>query len=333
MNILVTGAAGYIGSVLTEALLENGHSVIALDNLKQGHREAVAPGATFVFADLNDPQTLDKTFNEFQIDAVMHLAAETSVEASMANPGDYFRSNVVYGMNLLDAMLKHNVHKLVFSSTAAVYGNPRKVPIEESDPTIPVNPYGESKLTFERILHWYGCACGLKFISLRYFNAAGASKQFGRDHHPETLLIPNILKVALGQAEYMSIFGTDYDTRDGSCIRDYIHVLDIARAHILALQRLENGVCNKAYNLGGGNEYTVLEILKAARDITGTEIPAVVHPRRSGDPVSLIASSDLAQAELGWQPQHSDLKTIIASAWDWQKDHPYGYNTTSKESA
>ena len=332
MKILVTGAAGYIGSVLTEALLENGHSVIALDNLNQGHREAVAPGATFVFADLNDSQTLDKIFSEFQVDAVMHLAAEPSVETSMTNPGDYFRSNVVYGMNLLDTMLKHNVRKLVFSSTAAVYGNPIKIPIEESDPTIPVNPYGESKLIFEKILHWYGRAYGLKFISLRYFNAAGASEQFGRDHHPETLLIPNILKVALGQAGYMSVFGTDYNTRDGSCIRDYIHVLDLAHAHILALQHLENGACNKAYNLGGGNEYTVLEVIKAARDITGTEIPVVIHPRRPGDPVSLIASFDLAQAELGWQPQYSDLKTIIASAWNWQKDHPYGYNTISEKS-
>lgn len=326
MNILVTGAAGYIGSVVTEELIREGNLVIALDNLKQGHREAVATEAVFIQGDLDSWQELEGVFRYHQIDAVMHLAAESLVEHSMTDPRRYFQSNVIYGMNLLSAMLKYDVYKLIFSSTAAIYGEPKKIPIEENAPTMPMNPYGESKLMFERILSWYGHAYGLRFISLRYFNAAGASERFGEDHNPETHLIPNVLNAALGQQEYMPVFGTDYDTKDGSCIRDYIHVLDVAKAHILALKHLEKNECNKAYNLGNGKGYSVIEVIETARKVINAQIPVVIHPRRGGDPPILVASSDLAKLELGWQPEYSELESIIESAWRWQKTHPHGYN-------
>lgn len=326
MNILVTGAAGYIGSVVTEELIREGNLVIALDNLKQGHREAVATEAVFIQGDLDSWQELEGVFRYHQIDAVMHLAAESLVEHSMTDPRRYFQSNVIYGMNLLSAMLKYDVYKLIFSSTAAIYGEPKKIPIEENAPTMPMNPYGESKLMFERILSWYGHAYGLRFISLRYFNAAGASERFGEDHNPETHLIPNVLNAALGQQKYMPVFGTDYDTKDGSCIRDYIHVLDVAKAHILALKHLEKNECNKAYNLGNGKGYSVIEVIETARKVINAQIPVVIHPRRGGDPPILVASSDLAKLELGWQPEYSELESIIESAWRWQKTHPHGYN-------
>ena len=255
----------------------------------------------------------------------MHLGAESLVGDSMNAPGRYFKSNIINGTNLLDAMLKHDVHKIIFSSTAAVYGEPDKTPIEESDPTTPVNPYGESKLIFERILHWYGHAYGLRFICLRYFNAAGASERFGEDHAPETHLIPNILKVALGQQKQIPVFGTDYPTGDGSCIRDYIHVTDIAEAHILALKYLDTGAANKAYNLGNNKGYSVIDVIETARMVTGNEIPTLIQPRRQGDPAVLIASSELARSELNWQPECSDIETIVENAWRWQKGHPYGY--------
>lgn len=325
MNILVTGAAGYIGSIVTEELVKQGNFVIALDNLGQGHREAVSPEATFVQADLADSAKLDELFRRYQIDVVIHLAAESVVTHSMTDPGQFFRNNVIYGINLLDTMLKHRVFKLIFSSTAAVYGEPGKVPIKEGDPKKPVNPYGESKLMFERILHWYGHAYGLQFISLRYFNAAGASDRFGQDHNPETCLIPNILKVALGQKDKISVFGTDYPTKDGSCIRDYIHVRDIARAHVLPLKYPEKNRSNKAYNLGNGKGYSVLEVVETARRVTGAEIPVAIYPRRQGDPAVVVADSELARSELGWQPEFPELESIIESAWQWQKKHPYGY--------
>ena len=325
MNILVTGAAGYVGSVVTEELAKAGDFVIALDNLRQGHREAIDPGAVFVQADLGNLEELEGVFRRYQIAAVMHLAADSLVEHSMTDPRRYFQNNVICGVNLLDIMLKHDVHKLVFSSSAAVYGRPEKTPIEETDQTIPINPYGESKLILERILNWYGHAYGFKSVSLRYFNAAGATEHLGEDHDPETHLVPNILKVALGQQESIPIFGMDYPTKDGSCIRDYIHVLDIARAHILALNYLDEGVANKVYNLGSGEGYSVVEVVETARKVTGAQIPTAIHSRRQGDPAVLIASSGLARAELGWRPEYSDIETIIGSAWQWQRSHTYGY--------
>lgn len=327
MNILVTGAAGYIGSIITEKLIQEGSPVIALDNLTQGHREAVVPEATFIQAELADSEKLEQVFRRYQISSVTHLAAGTVVEDSMTDPKRYFENNVICSINLVNTMLKYSVHKLVFSSSAAVYGKPKKVPIEESDPTIPVNAYGESKLMFERILHWYGRAYKLKFIALRYFNAAGASERFGGDHNPETHLIPNALKVALGQSDYVPVLGTDYPTKDGSCVRDYIHVLDIAKAHLLALKQLERGESNKAYNLGNSEGYSVLEVISTVRKVTGANIPTVVQPRRLGDPPVLVASSKLAKSELGWRPEYPALESIVESAWQWQKEHPHGYSS------
>lgn len=286
MNILVTGAAGYIGSVVTEELVSEGHRVIAMDNLDQGHREAVMPDAIFVQLDLKDVRGLERLFERNPIEVVIHLAANSTVDCSASDPGKYFQSNVVYGLQLLDVMRKYGVCKLIFSSTAAVYGEPKKVPIEENAPTTPVNAYGESKLVFERALHWYARAYGLQFICFRYFNAAGASKLFGEDHRPETHLIPNILKVALGQAEHVFIFGTDYPTSDGTCVRDYIHVLDIAKAHILALECLEHGIRDATFNLGNNRGYSVLEVVEVARRVTGVFIPVIACPRRVGDPPS-----------------------------------------------
>ena len=327
MNILVTGAAGYIGSIITEKLIQEGSSVIALDNLTQGHREAIDPEAMFIRAELADSKKLEQVFRRYQISSVMHLAAESLVEDSMTDPKRYFQNNVICSVSLLDTMLKYGVHKIVFSSSAAVYGKPKKVPIEESDTTIPVNAYGESKLMFERILHWYGRAYKLKFIALRYFNAAGASERFGEDHNPETHLIPNALKVALGQRDYVPILGTDYPTKDGSCVRDYIHVLDIAKAHLLALKQLENNENNKAYNLGNGEGYSVFEVISAVRKVTGADIPTVIQSRRQGDPPVLVASSELAKSGLGWHPEYPALESIVESAWQWQKEYPYGYSS------
>ena len=327
MNILVTGGAGYIGSVLTEQLVEKRHQVIVLDNLKQGHRAAVAPEAAFVQADLNDAEALEDIFQRYRIEAVMHLAADISVEQSMVKPGMFFWNNVACGINLLECMLKHGVKKLVFSSSAAVYGEPGEALITEEAPLNPVNVYGESKLMFERILRWYSEACGLRSTSLRYFNVAGASKRFGADHHPETNLVPNVIKVALGQAECLPVFGTDYDTGDGTCIRDYIHVLDIARAHTLALDSLEKEPGSRAYNLGNGEGFSVVEVVEVARRVTGATIPIKVYPRRPGDPAKLVASCGLAKMSIGWEPQYPELESTIESAWQWQKKHPQGYNS------
>lgn len=327
MNILVTGGAGYIGSILTEELVAQGHDVIVLDNLIQGHRVAVVPEATFTQADLGDREVLEDIFDHHSVEAVMHLAADSLVEYSMSEPGRFFWNNVACGINLLECMLKHAVKKLVFSSSAAVYGQPQEVPITESTPVSPINAYGETKAMFERILHWYGQAYHLKSISLRYFNVAGASKRFGEVHNPETHLIPNIIKVALGQRDYIPIFGIDYDTKDGGCVRDYIHVLDVTRAHILALNHLEEGAGSRTYNLGNGEGYSVIEVIETARKITGAKIPVKVHPRRLGDPAKLVASPQLADLDLGWKPLYPKLESIIESAWQWQKEHPKGYNT------
>jgi len=325
LNILVTGAAGYIGSVLTEELVKEGNSVIALDNLQQGHRKAISPEAEFIQADLGNAKELEQVFHQYKIDAVIHLAAESIVAESMTDPGKFFGNNVIYGMNLLDAMLKHGVYQLIFSSSAAVYGEPKEIPIKESSPERPVNPYGESKLMFERILHWYGHAYGLNSISLRFFNAAGASQRFGEDHSPETHLIPNTLKIAQEQRSELSMFGNDYPTQDGSCIRDYIHVMDVAQALILSLKYLEKNAGNKIFNLGNNKGYSVFEVIETARKITGAPIPAVIRPQRQGDPAVLVADSALIKSELRWQPEFPDMESIIDSAWQWQQKHPHGY--------
>jgi len=326
MNILVTGGAGYVGSIVAEELLNKGYRVIIVDNLQQGHKEAVLHEAELVTADICDTEALGRVFHRYQIDAVMHMAAETVVEYSMTDPKRYFHNNIVGGIGLLDAMLKHKVYKLIFSSSAAVYGDPQSIPVEEDHPKLPVNSYGESKLMFERILEWYGKAYGLKHISLRYFNAAGASEFLGEDHHPETHLIPNVLKAALSKNSPVSIFGTDYPTKDGSCIRDYVHVVDIAQAHVLALENLEK-MNDRAYNLGSGEGYSVLEVVEVARKVTDLEIPVKISARRRGDPAILVASATRAKSELGWEPKFPQLEPIIESAWSWMKRHPEGYGS------
>jgi UDP-glucose 4-epimerase len=328
MNILVTGAAGYIGSVITEKLVEQGNHVIALDNLSQGHKEAIVPEAEFIRGDLQDLQCLEQLFAGYKIDAVMHLAADALVGESMMDPSKYFQNNVFYGMNLLNTMIKHKVFKMIFSSSCSIYGEPEHIPIDENQPKNPINPYGESKLIFEKMLYWYAQVYELCSISLRYFNAAGATERLGEDHDPETHLIPIILKVALKQMDHIPVFGTDYPTKDGSCIRDYIHIADIARAHIIALEHLGNKPQYKAYNLGHGKGYSVLEVIEAVRRISNTEIPVSIRDRRKGDPAILIASSDHARKELGWKPDYPDLESIVSSAWDWKKKYPNGYNST-----
>lgn len=324
MNILVTGGAGYVGSIVAEVLLREHHSIVVLDNLQQGHRDAISRGAQFAVANICDETALEGVFSRFRFDAVMHLAAETVVEFSMTDPRKYMLNNVVGGINLLEAMLRHGVAKLIFSSSAAVYGQPESNCIREEATKIPVNAYGESKLMFERILDWYGRAYGLKHISLRYFNAAGASHNLGEDHNPETHIIPNVLRAALDGNRPVSIFGTDYPTRDGSCIRDYVHVVDIAQGHILALKNLDV-LRGRAYNLGNGAGYSVMEVVGVAQRVTGIDIPVNICARRPGDPAVLVASSEKARSELGWNPRFPDLESIVASAWRWLKEHPRGY--------
>ena len=326
MKVLVTGGAGYVGSVVADELLTAGHQVIVLDNLQQGHQAAVSSAAEFIPADICDPDALSNLFRQSGIDAVMHMAAETVIEFSITDPKRYFVINVVGGINLLNVMLKHSVHRLIFSSTAAVYGEPHTVPIEEDHPTSPINAYGASKLMFEQILEWYGRAYGLKHVSFRYFNAAGATERLGEDHRPETHLIPNVLNAALCKKS-VSIFGSDYPTKDESCIRDYVHVVDIARAHVLALDKLDL-FDGRAYNLGNQQGYSVIEVVKAARKVTGVDIPEKVSPRRAGDPAVLVASSSLARSELGWKPRFPQLEPIIDSAWRWITRQPRGYAGT-----
>ncbi|HEY78759.1 MAG TPA: UDP-glucose 4-epimerase GalE [Dehalococcoidia bacterium] len=325
MEVLVTGGAGYVGSVVAEELLKEGFGVIVLDNLQEGHHDAVPEGAEFMVADITVRQELEKVFAQNRIDAVMHMAAETVVPVSMTDTTRHFRCNVVGGLNLLDAMLEHDVRRLIFSSSAAVYGEPQADEIGEDHPKVPLNPYGETKLIFERILEWYGRAYQLKFICLRYFNAAGASRRLGEDHQPETHLIPNVLRAALDRSAPVTLFGTDYPTRDGSCVRDYVHVIDIARAHILALKRLEDR-SGRAYNLGSGGGHSVIEVVEVARQVTGVDIPAKVSARRPGDPAVLVASSALARQELGWKPEYEGLEGIVSSSWRWMKEHPRGYS-------
>ena len=321
MKILVVGGAGYIGSVCAELLLDEGHTVAVFDNLSEGHRAAIDQRAKFFEGDLGTIEQIQAALEKFRPEAVMHFAASALVGESMQNPSKYFRNNIGNGLNLLDAMIATGVSRLVFSSTCAIFGPPERLPIDETLAKRPINPYGESKLAFEQVLRWYGEIHGLKFVSLRYFNAAGASKNFGEQHRVETHLIPNVLKVALGQTRHVEIYGTDYETPDGTCIRDYIHILDLSRAHILALSAANSAY----YNLGTGGGTSVREVIDACRRITGREIAVVEKPRRPGDPPRLIAASEKARRELGWTPQFQNIDVIIESAWKWHQKFPKGY--------
>lgn len=321
MKIFVVGGAGYIGSICVELLLDEGHEVVVFDNLTEGHRLAVDERAAFIGGDLARREEITKALTETKPEAVMHFAANALVGESMENPSKYFRNNVCAGINLLDAMREAGVGRLVFSSTCATFGPPERVPIDETLPQRPINPYGESKLLFEKILRWYDEIHGLKFVALRYFNAAGATAKFGEDHRCETHLIPNVLKVALGQKPHVEIYGTDYETSDGTCIRDYIHILDLSRAHILALGAKESAF----YNLGTGGGMSVREVIDICREVSGREIAVVEKPRRPGDPPRLIAASEKIKRELGWQPKFENLRAIIESAWRWHQKFPNGY--------
>jgi UDP-glucose 4-epimerase len=321
MKILVVGGAGYIGSVCAELLLNEGHEVGIFDNLSEGHGRAIDSRAQFIQGDLQNRQLIQKTLATQQPDAVMHFAANALVGESMQNPSKYFRNNVANGLNLLDGMVEVGVGKIIFSSTCAIFGPPDRLPIDEQTPTRPINPYGESKLAFEKILRWYDQIHGLRFVSLRYFNAAGASEKFGEDHRVETHLIPNVLKVALGEKTHVEIFGTDYETPDGTCIRDYIHIIDLAQAHVLALSSSKSDF----YNLGTGGGASVREVIDSCRKITGHKIDVVEKPPRPGDPPRLIASSDKIKSELGWTPRFQSLDAIIQSAWKWHQKFPRGY--------
>lgn len=321
MNVFVTGGAGYIGSVCVEELLNAGHDVTVYDNLTEGHRSAVDTRAVFIHARLSDGDNIHEAVRDAKPDAIIHFAANALVGESMENPGKYFRNNVCNGLQLLEAARSANVKKFVFSSTCATYGPPDKVPMTEDLPQRPINPYGESKLMFEKILTWYGQIYGLEFVAFRYFNAAGASEQFGEHHRIETHLIPNVLKVALGQSSHCEIFGTDYPTPDGTCIRDYIHIADLAQAHIAALEPGKKGF----YNLGNGDGYSVREIIRMCEKITGKTIKTIEKPRRAGDPPRLVAAADKAKRELGWQPKFPRLDQIIGTAWNWHREHPNGY--------
>lgn len=326
MAILVCGGAGYIGSHMVAHLLENNQDVIILDNLQKGHEDSLLGGKLYI-GDLRDTAFLEKVFSENTIEAVIDFAADSLVGESVENPLKYFDNNIGSTIKLLEAMKNHNVKHIVFSSTAATYGEPENTPIQEEDKTCPTNPYGESKLAVEKILKWCDNAYGITYTALRYFNAAGAhiNGQIGEDHRPESHLIPLILQVALGQREKIMVFGDDYNTPDGTCVRDYIHISDLAEAHLLALKRLQKGGDSKTYNLGNGKGFSVKEVVEATRKVTGIDIKAEIAPRRAGDPAILIASSEKAIKELGWEPKYNSLETIIETAWNWHKNHPKGY--------
>ena len=321
MNVFVTGGAGYIGSVCAEELVNVGHRVTVYDNLTEGHRAAVDPRAMFVHGDLHDSSQLTQALKEARADVILHFAASSLVGESMVNPGKYFRNNVASGLNLLDAAVAAGVKKLVLSSSCAVYGLPESMPMNESLPLRPINPYGESKVIFEKMLQWYHQIHGLEFVVFRYFNAAGASLQFGEHHRIETHLIPNVLNVARGRASHCDIFGRDYPTPDGTCVRDYIHVIDLAHAHILAMGPDRQGI----YNLGTGQGFSVREVIQTCEKVTGRAIRVVEKPRRPGDPPRLVASAARATQELGWKPELSQLEEIVSSAWRWHNLHPDGY--------
>ena len=320
MRILVTGGAGYVGSCCTEYLLDRGHEVVVFDGLLTGHRAAVDPRAVFVEGNLADAGAIDAALTAHPVDGIIHFAGFIEVAESMVDPGRFFRNNVSCGLNLLAAAVRHQVHKVVFSSTAAVYGLTETVPIPETHPTAPINPYGESKLMFEKILAWHHRLHGLAYVAFRYFNAAGATVRCGENHHPESHLIPLVLQVAAGRRDAVNVYGHDYPTPDGTCIRDYIHVLDLAQAHLLALESAEVG----CLNLGSGTGHSVREIIDVAGAVTGTAIRVKPAPRRPGDPPRLVSDSTAARQRLGWRPAHDDIREIVASAWRWRQAHPQG---------
>ncbi|MCX7817675.1 MAG: UDP-glucose 4-epimerase GalE [Kiritimatiellae bacterium] len=326
MNVLLTGGAGYIGSVTAEALLDAGHRVTVFDNLERGHREAVDPRARLIVGDLRRADAISEAMRSVRPDAVLHFAAFALVGESMERPELYFHNNVVGGFHLIEAMRQVGVRRIVFSSTCATYGVPERIPISEDAPQRPLNPYGESKLMLETMLRWFADRYGFEPVFLRYFNACGATERLGEDHDPETHLIPNVLRVALGRAPAVRVFGADYPTPDGTCIRDYIHVLDLADAHIRALETAHTG----AFNLGNGLGFSVREVIDTARAVTGHPLPEEIAPRRPGDPPTLVADAKRARSLLGWQPRYSDLRTIIEHAWRWHRRHPDGYAGSSQ---
>jgi len=332
VNILVTGAAGYIGSICAEVLLKRGMKVIALDSLIEGHGAAVPAAAKFCQVDLGNRKDLESVFSQHKIDAVMHFAAEALVAKSVREPSIFYATNVACGVNLLDAMTRHGVRKFIFSSTAATYGEPHKVPIPEDHPKAPINPYGKSKLVFEGILADYKAYTGLHYVCLRYFNAAGASAERGEHHRTETHLIPRVLDAASGLLPFVDVFGTDYPTPDGTCVRDYIHILDIADSHVRALEEIER-VSGEAFNVGNSRGFSILEVIDAAEKITGRKIPRKLGPRRPGDPAVLVASKEKLKNTLGWEAKHSSLEEIIQSAWAWRQKHPRGYDDDARASA
>lgn len=323
MKVLVTGGAGYIGSITVEQLVALGEDVVVFDNLYQGHRAAVHPAATFVQGDLADRAAVDALMAQHRPDAIMHFASHTLVGESMQQPFLYLGENITNGLNLLQSAVEHGVGRFILSSTANLFDDPERMPIDEQERIAPGSPYGESKFILERMLYWLERTKGLRYACLRYFNAAGAAETRGEDHSPEMHLIPLVLQVALGQRDKIRIFGDDYPTRDGTCVRDYVHVIDLAQAHILALRALDQG--SRTYNLGNGQGFTVKEVIEMARQITSHPIPAEVVARRPGDPAVLIAGSEKIRRELGWTPRFADLHSIVASAWHWHQTHPRGY--------
>jgi UDP-glucose 4-epimerase len=328
-RVLVTGGAGYIGGVVVAQLMQRAYDVVVLDDLSNGCRAAVPDGAQLVVGDIGDRAALDRLFREYSFDAVMHFAAFIEAGESMKHPAKYFRNNTANALTLLDAVTAHKVPRFVFSSTAALYGTPERTPIEETDLLRPTNTYGESKLLVERMLEWFNRIHGLSYACLRYFNAAGAAGAQGEDHHPESHLIPLTLQVALGQRKELSIYGTDYPTPDGTCVRDYVHVSDLAAAHVLVLKALKEKD-KLIYNLGNGRGFSVREVIETARRVTGHAIPVLEASRRPGDPAVLVASAEKIRKELGWQPEHSSLEAIVRSAWDWRRAHPDGYTGTTR---